>query len=91
MVIFKEMHEKRGFDSMREYTELRRMLSEAISNGYVEEIPVGNGGRYWGKQQWYRDKETGEIYRLVEPGDNMRGWWDRIDPEEFVQPSPTVQ
>ena len=40
MGIFKDMHEQRMFDSDWEYTELRRMLSEAISKGYVEQIPV---------------------------------------------------
>jgi hypothetical protein len=40
MGIFKEMYEQRVFNSDWEYTELRRKLSEAISGGYVEKIPV---------------------------------------------------
>jgi len=60
MAIFREMHEKRGFDSEREYHELRRMLSEAISMGYVEQVPVMKPSRFLPKQEWYRDKETGE-------------------------------
>ena len=40
MGIFRDMHETRQFDSDWDYRELRRMLSEAISRGYVEQIPV---------------------------------------------------
>jgi hypothetical protein len=39
MGIFKEMYEHRIFNSDWEYTDLRRKLSEAISRGYVEQIP----------------------------------------------------
>ena len=42
MGIFRDMHETRQFDSDWDYRELRRMLSEAISRGYVEQIPVMN-------------------------------------------------
>jgi hypothetical protein len=40
MSIFQEMWPQRTFATMREHTELQRMLSEAIARGYVEEIPV---------------------------------------------------
>jgi len=36
MGIFKEMYELRRFNSDWEYRELRRMLTEAMSRGYVE-------------------------------------------------------
>lgn len=92
MGIFKKMHEKRSFDSRREHQELRRMLSEAISRGFVEEIPAMSDGKIWsGEQQWFRDKETGEIYRLVAPGERSLGWWARVDPEDLVLPGETVQ
>jgi hypothetical protein len=40
MGTFKEMYEQRIFNSEWEYRELRRKLSEAISRGYVEQVPV---------------------------------------------------
>ena len=67
MGIFKEMHEQRTFESDWEYRELRRMLSEAISRGYVEQIPVMKPHRWAPRREWYRDKETDEIYSLDAP------------------------
>ena len=74
MGVFKEMHDGRHFESGWDYTELRRMLSEAISSGCVEQITVIRP--IWSSrgEEWYRDKETGEMYCLVAPGERSRGW-----------------
>ena len=80
MGIFEEMYHKRRFDWEWEYGELRRMLSEAIWGGYVEQIPVAKRNRYLPTEEWYRDKETGEIYSLVAPEEKIRGHWSKIDP-----------
>jgi hypothetical protein len=57
-----------------EYRELRRKLSEAISAGYVEEVPVMEKPlRFSLKKEWFRDKETGEIYYLIGPDGKSRG------------------
>jgi hypothetical protein len=64
MGIFKEMHDLRG---VWDYRHLRRKLSEAISRGYVEQVPVMKPNRFLPNQEWYRDKETGRIYSLVSP------------------------
>lgn len=45
--IFQEMYDKRRFDSDWEYRELRRILSEAISGGYVEQIKVLKPNRFF--------------------------------------------
>jgi hypothetical protein len=92
MGIFKEMHEQRTFESDWEYRELRRMLSEAISRGYVEQIPVMKRlNRFSLKREWYRDKETGEIYSLLGPDGKIRGSWDRVEPEELLEPGELTQ
>jgi hypothetical protein len=91
MGIFSDMHEKRRFDSDWEYRELRRMLSEAISGGYVEHIPVMKPDRFSPDEEWYRDKETGEIYSLVGPEEKMRGQWERVDPGDIVGPDEKIQ
>ncbi|HET9695299.1 MAG TPA: hypothetical protein VFP40_00450, partial [Terriglobales bacterium] len=78
MSIFREMHEKRVVDSQREYLELRRMLEEAIDRGYVERVPVVNPSRFVPIQEWFRELETGQIYRLVPP-DERGGWWAEVD------------
>jgi hypothetical protein len=91
MGVFKEMHEGRHFETAREYTELRRILSRAISNGYVEQVSVTKPIVSSRGEEWYRDKETNEIYCLVAPGEQSRGWWARIDPGDFSQASDRVQ
>ena len=91
MGVFRDMHETRQFDSDWDYRELRRMLSEAISRGYVEQIPVMKPHPYAPDREWFRDKETGEIYSLDAPEEKIRGRWERVDPQDLVQPRETVQ
>jgi len=90
--IFKEMHEGRHFESVRDYTELRRMLSEAISRGYVEQTRVIRAViAQPPDEEWYRDKETGETYALVAPGERDWGWWTKINSEEpTLHPDDTI-
>jgi len=94
MSIFREMHPYREVGSWWNYTELRRMLSEAISRGFVEEVPVLKKHPMVRTVNWYRDKESGEIYYLVppDPGDERsRGCWDRVDMEELMRSDHMVQ
>jgi len=42
-------------------------------------------------ENWYRDKETGEIYSLVPPDFPDRGWWDRVDIEDLKRSDLPVQ
>ena len=91
MGIFKDMYELRLFNSDWEYRELRRMLAEAMERGYVEKIPVMKPHRWVPDEEWYRDKETGEIYSLAAPEEKNRGHWIKVDPEDLVKPGETVQ
>jgi hypothetical protein len=91
MGIFSEMYEQRSFASDWEYRELRRKLSEAISRGYVEQVPVMKPHRFAPNREWYRDKETGEIYSLVAPEEKSRGWRDKVEPQDIVEPSERIQ
>ena len=76
--IFKEMHEKRVFNSEYEYKELRRMLEDAVNRGFVERVPVVKPNKFVPVQEWFRERETGQIYRLVPPEGNG-GWWCEVD------------
>jgi hypothetical protein len=91
VTIFREMHEQRRFESDRDYWELRRMLSEAISRGYVEQIPVMKPSRFSPGREWYRDKETGAIYSLDGPEEKSRGWWAEVDPKDLIEPGEKIQ
>jgi hypothetical protein len=84
------MYAGRTFESSRNYRELHRMLSEAIERGYVEQIPVIKPS--WSYREiWYRDKETGEIYALTEPGERSFGHWNRVDFQDLLKPGESVQ
>jgi hypothetical protein len=91
MGIFNEMYEMRLFNSDWEYRELRRMLGEAVLRGHVERIAVMKPHRWVPNEEWYRDKETGEIYSLVPAEEKNRGRWIKVDPEDLVKPGETVQ
>jgi hypothetical protein len=58
------MHEGRTIPSPRDFHELQRMLAEAITRGYVEQVPVIKPNRYVPNETWYRDKETGRVAYL---------------------------
>lgn len=90
MTIFKEMHETREVGSQQDYEELKRTLLDAISRGYVEQIPVMKPNRFLPRQTWYRDRETGQIYSLVPP-DDRGGWWAEVNPEDLYGSGEKVQ
>ena len=92
MGIFEEMWDARSFFSRRDYTELRRMLTEAIAGGFVEKIQVMPHTRVWSDtEEWYRDKETGEIYSLTGPGERESGHWERVDLKDLIEPGQKSQ
>lgn len=83
MSILREMYASTQFQSDWEYKELHRMLSDAVENGHVEKVRVIKRNRYFRGEQWFRDKETGEIYSLIEPEERIRGRWARVDLEKY--------
>ncbi len=83
MGVFKDMHELRVISSSADCRELRRMLSEAISRGHVEQIPVMKPLDTHPNESWYRDKETGQIYSL-HPFGEPPGSWMEIDSKDLI-------
>jgi hypothetical protein len=43
------------------------------------------------KKEWFRDKETGEIYYLIGPDGKSRGGWNKVDPQDIVEPGERIQ
>lgn len=82
MSIFEEMHPYDGFGSPQQFAELQRKLSEAIIKGYVEEVPVTTIRMVLYVENWYREKETGEIYTLSPFNPPALGAWHRIEPDD---------
>jgi hypothetical protein len=90
MTIFKEIYEMRVIGSKGVFKEMKRKLAEAISRGWVEQIAVMKPNKFRPDEEWYRDTETGEIYRL-EPPDERTGLWIRVDMEDLVAPDEKIQ
>jgi len=89
MTIFKEICETREVGSKAAFADMKRKLAEAISRGWVEQIAVMKPHRFSPNEEWYRDTETGEIYRLLPP-DERGGWWERVDPEDLIGPEEKI-
>lgn len=79
MGILKEIRGRTQFSSEDEFGELRQALSEAIAGGSIERVPVRKHNRYFPGEQWFRDKETGEIYSLIQPAERIRGRWAKVN------------
>lgn len=69
-----------GFQSPGEYERFRRWIAERVSEGTAEEVPVDASWRDANTlfESWYRCKETGEVWRLLDPDPPSRGAFDRL-------------
>ena len=67
------------------------MLGEAIDRGYVEEVAAMDKHPMRSVENWYREKETGDIYRLVPPDFPARGAWEKVDIEDLRRSEHPVQ
>lgn len=88
MGIFREICELRSI-SPGAHVYVKQRLAQAIERGWVEQVPVMKPSRFSPDEEWFRDKETGEIFRLI-PGDERGGWWDKVYPEALVGPDEKV-
>lgn len=89
MGIFKEICETRVVGGRLHYLGVKQRLQEAISRGWIEQVPVMKASRFSPDEEWFRDKETGEIYRL-DPPDERDGRWDKVDPSDLIGPDEKV-
>jgi hypothetical protein len=88
MGIFREIYELRSIGPGA-HVYVKQRLAQAIERGWIEQVPVMKPNRFSPDEEWFRDKETGEIFRLV-PGGERGGLWDRVYPEELVGPDEKV-
>jgi hypothetical protein len=70
-----------GFESPGEYDRFRAYLQRQVEAGVAMEVAAdpdyGPGQIYGGV--WYRNLETGEIWRLVPPDFPFTGLWERVE------------
>jgi len=76
-MLWKEIH---GFASPEEFERFVRYIEGQVNCGEAEELEVDlsyqKGQIYGGR--WFRDIESGQIWRLVEPDFPFKGLWEPI-------------
>lgn len=74
--------EIRGFVSPGEFERFKRYLERQVAAGAALEVDCdpayGHGEIYGGR--WFRDLESGEVWRLVAPDPPFTGVWERVQP-----------
>jgi hypothetical protein len=77
-IILEEIH---GFQSPGEFSRFVRYIEDQVVSGEAEEIKpdpnYGKGEIYGGK--WFKDLETGQIWRLIPPDIPFKGLWEPVD------------
>jgi hypothetical protein len=68
------------FRSPGEYERFLAWLGKQVDAGVLEEVPVG--ARYRGittlTEHWYRERESGDTWRLLEPDPPFTGTFERV-------------
>jgi hypothetical protein len=69
-----------GFRSPGEYERFLAWLGRQVDAGVLEEVPVG--APYLGittlTERWYRVRESGDTWRLLEPDPPFMGSFERV-------------
>jgi hypothetical protein len=76
-MIWKEIH---GFSSPGEFHRFKVYIEKQVIDGDAEELvsdpEYGKGEIFGGR--WFRDVESGEVWRLVEPDFPFKGLWEPV-------------
>jgi hypothetical protein len=75
--MWEEIH---GFQSPAEFKKFVRYIESQVNSGEVVEVypdpNYGKGEIYGGR--WFRNLETGEVWRLVPPDIPFKGLWEPV-------------
>lgn len=81
--ILAKLHSGEEFASLEDVQLFQARLAAELEQGTVERIPVGKMLSHTTPEEWYREKETGVVYRYVPPEFPLKGHWGRVEkPEE---------
>jgi len=75
-----EWEEIDGFSSPGEYARFVEYIEQQVAHTYAEELEVdpsyGKGMIYGGR--WFKDVDSGQVWRLVPPDFPFRGVWEPV-------------
>lgn len=76
---WEEIH---GFCTRDEYQRFVEYIQRQVTLGQAEEVPVdpsyGPGELFGGR--WFRNLESGEVWRLIPPDPPFYGVWEAVRP-----------
>lgn len=75
--MWEEIH---GFNGPKEYERFVKYIEKQIETKVAEEIlpdPNYSKGEIYGGR-WFKDLETGEIWRLIAPDIPFKGLWELV-------------
>jgi hypothetical protein len=76
-MVWEEIH---GFASPGEFDRFVRYIENQVKAGEAEELEADSSyqkGQIYGGR-WFRDIESGQIWRLVEPDFPFKGLWEPV-------------
>jgi hypothetical protein len=77
--ILSKLHSSKEFGTFDEVQEFQQRLAAELEKGSVERIPVGKMFSHTTPEEWYREKETGIVYRYIPPEFPLKGLWERVE------------
>ncbi|WP_224242010.1 hypothetical protein [Hyalangium gracile] len=81
--ILSKLHPGQEFGSLEELLLFQQRLAAELEKGAVERIPVGKLYSHTTPEEWYREKDSGTVYRYIPPEFPLKGRWAHVeDPEE---------
>jgi hypothetical protein len=81
--ILSKLHSGKQFDALEEVQEFQLRLAAELEKGTVERIPVGKMLSHSNPEEWYREKDSGVVYRYIPPEFPLKGHWAKVEkPEE---------
>jgi hypothetical protein len=83
MTIINSLYDKHTFANSREWSVFEQALQDVVVRGFVEEIdPLSK--TISPHERWFRDRNSGEVYRYVEPEPGVGdGVWMEVSPTEL--------
>lgn len=79
MGVLSKIRESEKFSSYEESENFEDQIAFLISTGRIEEVSVESPEHPLLEEHWYKDLDTGEIYRYCPPEFPSRGVWRKVN------------
>jgi hypothetical protein len=73
------MWEERRFHGEWEYRQFVQYIESLVESGEAEEVEVDLHFVWYGKERWFRNRASGEVWTLFPDDGPLRAGWTRVD------------